>query len=1353
MSGSEGDDSSVTDKIRSHFIRCSKCEEGAKVCPCRSRREFLKKSAGAAGLVAALGDRDLIRTVEAGRQDQGTDRGTSGGGLALSTDDVFPQSVASGGPTDDGVILWTRVSDRALGEAEHDLGVEVATDPNFDDVLHTGGVTHDQVARNDNCVRYDLAGELSADEEYFYRFDYGGVKSRTGRCKTLPGPNGDVDEVTFAVVNCNHYQNGYFNAYDYVADHAADFILHLGDFIYESTGGAFTSNLARERNGPDENSPVRNLHDDATETIDGTFAWQADGYRELYKGYKSDEKLQRALERHTLIYTWDDHDVVDDRYWDYDANEPAAQGQRLPVERYANAIQAWLEHVPARVDADHEKIEQFADGQTVYSDTPPIRQLGLHDVFTLYDRLEFGDLIDLVVTDERFYREQPPSDLGPTGTFGPVKDQNGFVDPLQTTLDNTRDGDDDQYEFESEQDGDGNDPHHDDRTMLGYGQKRWMKDALRNSDATWTVWMNEVLLSPLSVSEPGSWLGKLKLGFLPEPDDHPDAVEVYHDAWSGYITEREEILDVARANADNFVALTGDMHAAMASRLHDDYGGNNPAGVEFMVPAMTSETPYEQMSEGGTPEVPKKPPVLTSDDPIERLKSALTMMNTHVKTVDFRTTGYAVVTVTEDHLDYKAFDVVRTVNDPRVATRVPALHKRKPNNDNLWWERARIDETQATAVLTPSDADVSVGESVTFDATDCEADFGSRYGSVAGSYEWDFGDGTTEDGGRQVQHSYDQPGAYEVELTYTARLTSRGGPRRDTDTASVLVVVTEDNEAPTAEIDVSNYDGPDDQVAVGDTVNLSASPSEDPDGYFPNEIERIEWDFGDGTTETGEPSTRGTPGVTGVTHSYEAPGDYTVELTLIDRDGASDTATETITVERGGVTADFDYESLDGERATVRVDQAVSFDAETADNDDAATYGWAFDDGTTATGASVEHTFDAADTYEVELTVTGPGGETADHTESVSVEPEGPEDVPGEADFTGEVAFGEVWTTTYTVADTSTALEVRMEGPPGSDFDLAATLDGSTPGAITGYDRVSQTVFPAETLRIDERFEPGDRIGVGVFATFGSGRFAVSVTEVSPEEDREEGKEGEQPTTPPGEGDGENGDGGGDDGWFGGWFDDMIGDAFGGWDDSDETGFKSDPDDSTGDGEETTGGDGDETGGGWFDDGSDGWLPGVDDPLDIGDGDGNGGSGDSGGDDDDDGLLPGIGFGDDDDSDRDSGSGDGDDNDGGDDGWFDWDDDGWLGGDNDDDDGVDGGSDEDDDSGGNDIDDTSSDDGGSDDGDNWDPTGGWENNFDQTGSYGGSGGSDDDSDPGSDSDDSDGDGVPDDSDTRQGWGL
>jgi len=1359
------------------------------MCPCRDRREFLKQTAGAASVVAALGNRDLIETVGATQQDEAADSGGSDGAAGLSTDEVFPQSVASGGPRKDGVILWTRVSQRALETApDADLRVTVATGPDFETVVHDGVVDHDDVAGNDNCVRCDLAGELRANEQYFYRFDYGGVSSNVGRCRTLPGPDADVEEVTFAVVNCNHYQNGYFNAYGYAAEHAADFMLHLGDFIYESTGGVFTSDKVIEPNADgyygDRSSPVRSLPDEYKSEFQGVpeeltngngdrhekLAWHAEDYRALYKSYKSDEDTKRALERHTVIYTWDDHEVADDRYWDYDASGPDSNGVGgafVSSERYANAIQAWLEHIPARVEADRDKIQAVADGEEIHEYTSYGRRVPatLHNVFDLYDHFEFGDLLELFVTDERFYREKPPSGLGPRQTFEPlqqersddgvtrerireqmaencdtannkkrasrpdcdvaggidedrlderVANEQGFANALEEVMNRTRDGTDDatgldfleddskhegadHYEFPSEQDGDGNDPHHADRTMLGGQQKRWMEDRLRDSDTTWTLWMNEVLASPMTISEPGNLLAREfgGLGFLPGPDDHPDAVEVYHDAWDGYVSEREEILEAASEGTNNFVTLTGDMHASLASRLHDDYGGGDAAGVEFMVPAMTSETPYEQMSEGdGGLGIPKKPPVLTSDDSVDRLQKALTMMNTHVKGVDFRTTGYAVVTVTEDRLDYKTFDVVRSLESGDLDGRTPAMHRRVPNDDNLWWEQARIDETQATAAATPSDRRVSVGETVSFDASDSVTDFGSTRGSVTRQYEWDFDDGTTESGGEQVQHSFNAPGAYEVELTFDARLAGRAAGRSDSDTATVLVVVTGDNEPPVAEIGVSNYDGPDDGIVVGDTVHLSASPSEDPDGYFANEVERIEWAFGDGTTESGEPSTRGTPGVTGVTHTYEAPGNYTVELTLVDRDGARDTATTTVTVERDDLVADFDYESLDGDGDTILVGQAVAFDAET-DGNDGATYEWAFGDGTTATGPSVEHFFESGGNFEVELTVTGPDGETARRARRVSVEETDPGEVPGEAEFTGQVGPGEVWTGTYTVEERSSALELRMEGPPGSDFDLLVSRDGSTPERITEYDYVSQTTLPAETVRIDDRFQPDEEVGIGVFAAFGTGRFAVSVTEVTPEEDRKDGKDEETPAVPE---DGEEDDGG--------WFDDLIDDAFGGWTDADETGSESDTTDDGAD-------DGDDSGG-WFDDG-DGIIPGEgNDPFEWFDD----GDDEDSGDDDDDSWLGGS---------------DDDDGDDGDDGWFDWGDDDDPSGGSGDDSGdssgsSSGGDDGDSSSGGDDGGDRGRDDlddGGSSD---WNPTGGWENNFDQTGSYGGTSSSDDDDD-------------------------
>jgi parallel beta-helix repeat protein len=71
---------------------------------------------------------------------------------------------------------------------------------------------------------------------------------------------------------------------------------------------------------------------------------------------------------------------------------------------------------------------------------------------------------------------------------------------------------------------------------------------------------------------------------------------------------------------------------------------------------------------------------------------------------------------------------------------------------------------------------------------------------------------------------------------------------------------------------------------VNQTIIFNASNSTDPDGT----IENYEWDFGDGnTTSTTEPI---------ITHSYALAGDYTVNLTVTDDDGATDSINKTITV-------------------------------------------------------------------------------------------------------------------------------------------------------------------------------------------------------------------------------------------------------------------------------------------------------------------------------------------------------------------------------------------------------------------------------------------------------------------------
>ncbi len=404
------------------------------------RRGFLKSvgtTAAAGGLAGVLGERDVVQTVTASVTDDGA---------AFEADDerdpaaVFPQSVASGGPTPSGAILWTRIAGDAYVEGAP-LGVEVARDEEFSEVVLSGEVYADAIGpEHDYTVKVDVDGQLAPNSFYFYRFTYDGVRSRTGRCRTLPRPGQRLDELSLGVLTCQDYQNGYYPAYHHVAGEDLDYLVHLGDFIYESAAGQYLSPTAWIKPGRELDLPSGN---DLAESIED--------FRYLYRTYRSDRFLQEALERHTMIVAWDDHEVANDRYWDYATDSPVLpphgeDDQHDPeraVELAANGIQAWVEHVPARVEydpgADH-----------------------LHEQFQLWRSFEFGDLATLAVTDERLYRNAPPCD-----NFNPFC-----------------------YEEPSPE-----------RTMLGTEQKQWFLQQMGRSNATWQVWANEVLTAPLTIGQ------------------------------------------------------------------------------------------------------------------------------------------------------------------------------------------------------------------------------------------------------------------------------------------------------------------------------------------------------------------------------------------------------------------------------------------------------------------------------------------------------------------------------------------------------------------------------------------------------------------------------------------------------------------------------------------------------------------------------------------------------------------------------------------------------------------------------------------------------------------------------------
>jgi len=169
-----------------------------------------------------------------------------------------------------------------------------------------------------------------------------------------------------------------------------------------------------------------------------------------------------------------------------------------------------------------------------------------------------------------------------------------------------------------------------------------------------------------------------------------------------------------------------------------------------------------------------------------------------------------------------------------------------------------------SAAFGASPTDPETGQQVSFDASSSsDAD-----GSIV-SYEWSFGDGETATGATPA-HSYDSPGQYDVTLTVTD---DAGATAQTTQTISVSEVP---NQGPAASISSPS------SALVGQQVSFDASGSSDADGSLVS----YEWSFGDGATATGASAS----------HTYDTPGDYTVNVTVTDDDGATDTAVQTVSV-------------------------------------------------------------------------------------------------------------------------------------------------------------------------------------------------------------------------------------------------------------------------------------------------------------------------------------------------------------------------------------------------------------------------------------------------------------------------
>ncbi|ARV62634.1 alkaline phosphatase [Nostocales cyanobacterium HT-58-2] len=277
----------------------------------------------------------------------------------------FTLGVASGEPYPNSVVLWTRLAPDPLnGGGMPNVNVpirwEVATDPNLKKIVAKG--TEIAIPELGHSVRV-VVDRLKPNTWYWYRFTSGTEESPIGRTRTAPQAGSDVSKFAFAFVSCQHYEQGYYTAYKYLAQEDLDLVVHTGDYIYE---GGITANRPRQHNGPE----IQTLED----------------YRNRHALYKSDPNLQATHAAFPWIVTWDDHEVENNYAGAISEvdNEPD-QDPQVFLQRRAVAYQAYYEHMPLRPFSKPEGPDM-----------------------QLFRRLTFGNLATFHVLDTRQYRTDQP---------------------------------------------------------------------------------------------------------------------------------------------------------------------------------------------------------------------------------------------------------------------------------------------------------------------------------------------------------------------------------------------------------------------------------------------------------------------------------------------------------------------------------------------------------------------------------------------------------------------------------------------------------------------------------------------------------------------------------------------------------------------------------------------------------------------------------------------------------------------------------------------------------------------------------------------------------------------------------
>lgn len=287
-----------------------------------------------------------------------------------------------------------------------------------------------------------------------------------------------------------------------------------------------------------------------------------DDYRKRYALYRQDKDLQAAHQRHPFIVIWDDHELANDTWRDGAENHQSDEGAFS--DRKLAALQAYFEWMP-------------------------IRPVAITDHLNIYRQFNFGSLVELTMLDTRIIardKQLEYADYMTAAGLNAQKFQADLTDPK--------------------------------RTLMGYTQRDWLVDKLKQSTATWNVIGQQVLMSKMWIpAELLLSLGQITSGGasaetlakmnaqitelvtlklrLEQGDPTLTAQEKARvttvvpynlDAWDGYYAERETVYENLASLNKKVIVLAGDTHNAWASYLYSQKG--QYVGVELATSSVSS---------------------------------------------------------------------------------------------------------------------------------------------------------------------------------------------------------------------------------------------------------------------------------------------------------------------------------------------------------------------------------------------------------------------------------------------------------------------------------------------------------------------------------------------------------------------------------------------------------------------------------------------------------------------------------------------------------------------------------------------------------------------------------------------